>query len=56
MHALINTLTRPLLRPIQRIVPLIGAIDLSPLIALLLLQLILIVPLTYLERMVGAIL
>jgi YggT family protein len=56
MYSLINTLTRPLLRPIQRIVPLIGAIDLSPLIALLLLQLILTVPLAYLERMVGTLL
>lgn len=56
MYSLVNTLTRPLLRPIQRMVPPIGAVDLSPLIALLLLQLILMVPLVYLERMVGALL
>jgi YggT family protein len=54
MYAMVNTLTRPLLRPIQRVVPPIGAIDLSPLIALLLLQLVLMVPLVYMERMVGA--
>ena len=53
MYSLINTLTRPLLRPIQRIVPPIGMVDLSPLIALLLLQLILMVPLAYLERLPG---
>ena len=51
MYSLMNTLTRPLLRPIQRVVPPIGAVDLSPLIALLLLQLILMVPLAYLERL-----
>lgn len=50
----IAALTRPLLRPIQRIVPTIGMVDLSPLIALLLLQLLLMVPLTYLERSLGA--
>jgi YggT family protein len=56
MYSLVNILTRPMLRPIQRVVPLIGAVDLSPLIALLLLQLILMVPLVYLERMVGTLL
>jgi YggT family protein len=49
----VSALTRPVLAPIQRIVPLIGNIDLSPLIALLLLQLILAVPLAYLERGFG---
>lgn len=53
MYPLVNALTRPLLRPIQRIVPLVGPVDLSPLIALLLLQLILIVPLPYLERLIA---
>lgn len=51
MYSLINALVRPLLRPIQRVVPPIGMIDLSPLIALLLLQLVLMVPLAYLERL-----
>lgn len=35
-------LTRPFLRPIQRVIPPIAAIDLSPLIAILLAQLVLI--------------
>lgn len=51
----VNAMTRPLLQPIQRIVPPIGMVDLSPLIALVLLQLVLMVPLTYLERSVGII-
>ncbi|HRD91770.1 YggT family protein [Accumulibacter sp.] len=34
-------LTRPFLRPIQRVVPTVGAIDLSPLIAIVLAQLLL---------------
>lgn len=38
----VGQLTRPFLRPIQRIVPPVAAIDLSPLIAILLAQLILI--------------
>ncbi len=50
---LVNTLTHPLLRPIQRIVPPVGMVDLSPLVALLLLQLVLMVPVAYLERLVG---
>ena len=49
----VAALTRPLLRPIQRLVPPIGMVDLSPLIALLLLQLVLMVPLAYLERWVS---
>jgi YggT family protein len=49
-----HALTRPMLRPIQRLVPPIGAVDLSPLVALLILQLLLIVPLAYLERLIGA--
>ncbi len=49
----VSALTRPMLQPIQRIVPTIGMVDLSPLVALLLLQLLLMVPLAYLERVVG---
>jgi YggT family protein len=49
----VSALTQPLLRPIQRVVPPIGMVDLSPLIALLLLQLMLMVPLAYLERALG---
>lgn len=35
IYALLDSLTRPLLAPIRRVVPLIGMIDLSPLVALL---------------------
>ena len=34
----VRALTNPLLRPLRRIIPLIGNIDLSPLVALVLLQ------------------
>lgn len=37
----VTQLTRPFLRPIQRVVPPVGAIDLSPLVAIVLAQLIL---------------
>ncbi len=36
--SLLYSLTDPILRPIRKIVPLVGAIDLSPLVAILLLQ------------------
>jgi YggT family protein len=38
----LSQLTRPFLRPIQRLLPPIGAIDLSPLVAIVLAQLLLI--------------
>ncbi len=50
----VSALTRPLLRPIQRIVPPIGMVDLSPLVALLILQLILMVPLAWLGSLLNA--
>ncbi len=43
-----SALTRPLLRPLQRFIPLIGGVDLSPLFAILLLQVILIGPIAFL--------
>jgi len=48
--AVLNALTRPMLSPLQRFVPGIGGIDLSPLVALILMQLVLIAPLAGLER------
>ena len=42
---LLNSVTRPFLRPFQRVIPLIGGVDLSPLAALLVCQLLLGVPL-----------
>lgn len=50
---LLDSMSRPILKPIQRRMPLIGGVDLSPLVALLLLQLILIVPLAWFERQIG---
>ena len=48
----INALTRPFLRPLRRRVPLAGGFDLSPLILLVLLQVILIV-LAYVRVLAG---
>ena len=53
---LLNALTFRFLSPIRRVVPPIGgALDLSPLILIVILQLILIVPLAWLERTVAAV-
>jgi YggT family protein len=48
-----DTMTRPLLRPIRRLVPPVANVDLSPLLLLVLLQ-VLLIPLAYLRSMVGA--
>lgn len=37
----VQTLTDPLMRPLRRVIPLVGNVDLSPLVALLLLQILL---------------
>lgn len=50
MRGFFDILTRPLLRPIQKLVPLIGGVDLSPLFAILLLQVVLMGPLPWLTR------
>lgn len=50
---LFNALTAPFLRPFRRLVPPIGNVDLSPLFALVVAQLLLI-PLEYLARSVAA--
>ena len=42
MASLLDSLTAPLLDPIRKFVPLIGMVDLSPLVAILLLQVVLI--------------
>ena len=46
---ILNALTRPFLRPIQRVVPLVGNVDLSPLVFIVICQLILMVPIAYLQ-------
>ena len=52
----INSVTRPFLRPFQRVIPLIANVDLSPLAALLVCQLVLAVPLAWLETNLGQLL
>jgi YggT family protein len=53
---LLTTVTRPFLRPFQKLVPMIANVDLSPLFALIVCQLLLAVPLVWLEAMVGRLL
>ena len=45
-----DALTRPLLGPVRKVVPLIGGVDISPIFAFLFLQLLLLVPVTFLEQ------
>jgi YggT family protein len=49
---LLNSMTQPLLRPFQRRIPPIGNVDLSPLFALVLIQLLLMLPVAWLEESV----
>ena len=44
-----DALSQPFLRPFQRLIPLVGGVDLSPLILLVILQVILIAPILWLE-------
>ena len=52
-----QALTRPFLRPFQRAVPPIGGVDITPVLVLIALQLVLMLPVTWLEtesvRMLG---
>ena len=50
---LANSMTRPFLRVFQRRLPPIGNVDLSPLIALVVIQLLLMLPVAWLESAVG---
>lgn len=53
LSGLLNALTFPFLRPLRRWIPPIGGtLDLTPLIVIVLAQLVLIVPVTWLERAV----
>lgn len=51
-----DALVRPFLRPFQRFIPLIGGVDLSPFLLLVVLQVVLMVPVAYLEKSVGVLL
>ncbi|HYC35654.1 MAG TPA: YggT family protein [Usitatibacter sp.] len=45
-----HALTRPFLRPFQRAVPLIGGVDITPVLVLIVFQLILMLPIAWLEH------
>jgi YggT family protein len=54
LAGVLNALTFPLLAPVRRVVPPIGgALDLSPLIVIVLAQLVLMLPVAWLEQTVG---
>lgn len=48
---MVYSLARPILKPFQKLVPPIGGVDLTPLVALIVVQLLLIAPVTALERL-----
>ena len=50
MAPVFNSLTRPFLRPVQRVMPPVGNVDLSPLVVMLVCQIIIMLPITWLER------
>lgn len=51
-----DALVRPFVKPFQRIIPLIGGVDLSSFALLIVLQVVLMVPVAYLEKAAGALL
>jgi YggT family protein len=51
-----DAMVRPFIRPFQRIIPLIGGVDLSPFALLVALQVMLMLPVAYLEHSAGALL
>ena len=53
---LLNTMTRPFLRVFQRRIPPIGNVDLSPIVVLVVCQLLLMLPVAYLEATVARLL
>lgn len=53
---LLNSMTRPFLRPLQRFVPPIANVDLSPLVLIVTCQLLLMLPIAYLELAVSRLL
>ena len=54
--SLLNSLTRPMLRPFQRHIPPIGNVDLSPLFALVVIQLLLMLPVAWAEMTIQRLL
>lgn len=53
MTPLLNSMTRPFLRVFQRRIPPVGNVDLSPLFVLVVIQLLLMLPVAWLELTVG---
>jgi len=54
-HApLFYALARPILKPFQKLIPPIGGVDLTPMVALIVVQLLLIAPVSALERLARA--
>jgi YggT family protein len=49
-----NALSDPLLKPVRRVIPAIGGVDISPVFVLIFLQLLLMLPVTWLEQQAGA--
>jgi YggT family protein len=50
---LLNSMTRPLLRPFRRIIPPIANVDLAPLVLIIVCQLLLMLPVAYLELAIS---
>jgi YggT family protein len=50
MRPFFETMSKPFLQPLRRIVPLVGGVDLSPLLLLILLQILLMLPIVFLEQ------
>ena len=50
MRPFFDSLSRPFLQPLRRIIPLIGGVDLAPLLLLIVLQILLMLPIVLLER------
>lgn len=53
LRSFFSALTKPFLQPLRRIIPLVGNVDLSPWLLLLIVQVLLIVPVAGLEAIVG---
>ena len=53
---LLEVLSRPFLRPIRKVIPLVGNVDLSPLVLFLVCQLVLMLPVAWLEQSIAGML